>query len=534
MFSSKELISFVFVNENDIYYGDDLLKLDQDQYLWDLLHGSYDAVYFLSAEGSTFQVRTFGDVSCSEYTPGKKSLFSKWGGKTEQTVQGDWLLRQLRAKSGATAAFVCPLEDFCSVLSDDSWDETLDAIAGEKKRTGIFVLTASATAEQTKDLLLESPVFEKLHETAVTDLRGGELRELYGTIKKRKWDSCLFLNTFTWERVRALLLHVAMAYPQRCESCRQLDQLADYLSTYLREPELACDEPLFTSDLPADYLMYRELYEHLCQEWVWNRLQKQSERYARQENWLERRESAGTHVPVLRDRNSYAGKCMKVKLPQWVRTHEDEGPRADRLLQDIRGLVSTPKNRRENRQIANAAEDFLSRIDAVRDGDLDTYKQVLNALKFCIDRIYTDPEEQETVQIQKIIKNYCDSIAVSDQCFVLRRDLDIYRLQPAVGKLQSKTLAQLEAELRNGQKMRELYADLIGASVLELTMPSTVGNVSDILADLEQKLERYGQSDAEALPLPEPADEPDWEPQWEKEEEFILRPEDYSYIPPTY
>lgn len=532
MFSSKELISFVFVNENDVYYGDDLLKLDQDQYLWDLLHASYDAVYFLSATEGRFQVRSFGDLSCCEYTHGKKGLFGKLGGKTEQKIQGDWILRQLRAKSGATAAFVCPLEDFCSILSDDRWDEVLDAIAEEKKRTGIFVLTASATAERTKDLLLESPVFEKLHETAVTDLRGGEQRELYSTIKKRKWDSCLFLNAFTWERVRALLLHIAMEYPQRCESCRQLERLTDYLSAYLRDPELARAEPLFDSELPAEYLMYRELYEQLCQERVWNRLEQQSECYAQNGNRRERRESAGTHVPVLRDRNSYAGKCMKVKLPQWVRAHEEEGPRADRLLQDIRGLVSTPKNRRENRQIAEAAEDFLSRIDAVRDGDLDTYRQVLSALKFCVDWIYTEPEGQETARVQRVIKNHCDAIAVSDQCFALRRNLEINRLQPAVGKLQSKTLEQLETELQNREKMRGLYADLIGASVLELTMPATVGSVSDMLVGLEQELERFGQPDPEAQTLSEPETAQVIKPG--PEEEFILRPEDYLYIPPNY
>lgn len=532
MFSSKELISYVFVNENDIYYGDDLLKLNLEQYLWEQLHGSYEAVYFLSASDSTFHVRSFGDLCCNAYEAGKKKL-KLFGKNSEQTEQGNWILRQLCAKSGETAAFVCPLEDFCGVLSDSRWEPVLEKIAEEKKRTGIFVLTASATAERTKDLLLDSPVFEKLHETAVTDLRGGALRELYGTLKRRKWDNCLFLNTFSWERIRALLLHLAMEYPERCESCQQLDCLADYLTVYLRDPERQQKEPLLKSDLPTGYLMYRELYEQLSAERVWKKLVEQSTCYtnsAQVHGNPERREPSGVDVPVLRDRNCYAGKCMKVKLPKWVRSHEQEGPRIEKLLQNIRSAVSAPKNRTENSRIIEAADGFLSQIDTVHNGDIDTYKQLLIAVEFCVRWIYTEPESEQLGRVLDVIDKQKNLITFSDQCFGQKRDLEFFRQQATMGVLQRKTLENKEAEARAGEQMRKNYADMVSALILELTMPSASGDIMQKLTELEQDIKKCEEQPPEEEILPPPEEEEESE----KDEEFFLRPEDFSYIPPKF
>ncbi len=531
MFSSKELISYVFVNENDIYYGDDLLKLNLEQYLWEQLHGSYEAVYFLSASDSTFQVRSFGDLCCGVYETGKKKLTKLFGKNTEQSEQGGWIMRQLCAKSGEAAAFVCSLEDFCSVLSDSRWDPVLEKIAEETKRTGIFVLTASATAERTKDLLLDSPVFEKLHETAVTDLRGGALRELYGTLKRRKWDNCLFLNTFSWERIRAVLLHLSMEHPDRCESCQQLDCLADYLSVYLRDPELQQSQTLLKSELPAGYLMYRELYEQLSSERTWEKLKEQSACYTRPlQGVAERKDSAGVDVPVLRDRNCYAGKCLKIKLPKWVRTHEEEGPRTEKILQNIRTAVSAPKNRTENPQIIEAADGFLSQIDTVRDGDIDTYKQLLIGLELCLRWIYTEAGSAQLGRVLDVIDKQKNLITFCDQSFAQRRDLEFFRQQATMGTLQSKAMEQKQAQARAGEQMRKNYADMVSALILELTMPSASEDIMQKLTELEQNLHNCEQppQEEELLPIPEDGQEP------EEDGEFILRPEDFAYIPPKF
>ena len=102
MFSSKELISFVFANENDIYYSEDLRKRNLNQYLWETLHENYETVYFLTAEDNRFRVRTFGDLSGDIAGLEKQAKPKLWSflGSSEQEKFSNWLLRQLCAKPG--------------------------------------------------------------------------------------------------------------------------------------------------------------------------------------------------------------------------------------------------------------------------------------------------------------------------------------------------------------------------------------------------------------------------------------------------
>lgn len=536
MFSSKELISFVFLNQNDIYYGADLVRRDQDRYLWDLLHDSYDAVYYLGAAGNCFQVRSFGDLKCSKYTPSKKGFFSKLSNKTEIKEQGAWLLRQLRAKPGATAAFVCPLEDFCSVLSDPDWDETLETIAKEKKRTGIFVLTASATAEESQSYLLNSPVFEKLEEKVIMDLRGGELRDLYGSIYKDKWDSCLFLNDFTWERIRALLLHIAVENPQLCVNSEQLDQMTEYLRTYLRDTEMLFADPLFVCKEPACYLMYKDLYANLRQERVWGKLKRKSERFAQQEMEREHSGTGEPIIPILRERNSYAGKCIKLRLPLWLMENGQEREQAEVLVQGIRNVVSRPRNRMENKQIAELAETLIQMLDTIQQADWETCRRVLEALKFCVERACTAPGDHEAEQVLKIIGHQQEAISVSRLCFQLRRNLELQRSLPGFSSLKSHKLAQSEKELQASEKMLNVYDDLIGTYIAELTMPATIGNVTEMVSRLEESLELVRNpepvQETHTQEAADTAEEEEKQPEQEDLEKWLYAI--YDSAPPIY
>ena len=525
MFSSKELISFVFSNENDTYYGDDLIKRDLNHYLWERLHAGFDAVYFLSAGDGTFSIRSYGDLRCNTYTPGKKKLLSIFSGSTEQSEQGSWIQKQLRAKSGETAAFVCPLEDFCTVLSDSRWDESLEAMAEDPKRTGIFVLTASATAERTSRLLLESPVFDKLHETAVTDLRGCALRDLYGSLKKRKWDNCLFLNSFSWERIRGLLLHLVMEDADRYTACANLDSMTEYLYALFHDPQFADTQPLFHSDFPADYLMYARVYEQLQSLRSWQVLENQSAAFARQDQRPRRKDGSG--VPVLRDRNSYAGRCMKIRLPGWLLRDEAAAPRASELLQSIRDQVSVPKNRLENGELAAAAEELLNQLDAVHDGDGDTFCQVLSALKFCVSHVYADPQAEETAGILEVIRKQKQAVDICGMYFAVQRDLKLYQAHPVQGSLQSVTLQQMRAKLETLEKIRIRYIDLIHSMEIALTMPASAANIQGMLEELEQEIGTLRREVPAAQELPEYADE-------DEDEDDIdeFDPAIYSFIPP--
>lgn len=514
MFSSKELISFVFVNENDIYYGNDLLKLNLNQYLWKELYGNYKTIYFLSARNHMFEVRSFGDMTSNPPPDGtNRGLFSHFLGGTEQKKFGEWMLRQLRAKSNEAVAFVCSMEDFCTVLDDERWNETLREIVEEKKRSGIFVLTASATADQTSAMLLNSPVFDKLQEKAVTDLRGGELREMYGLIKQSKFDSCLFLNAFTKERIRNVLVHIAIEYPDRC-MCRQaLDELTEYLMMYLHDPERQATEPLLKTKLPASYLQYRELYEQLLNAEIWSTLVRRCERYI-QKNGRRRLQEVCRcpEAPVLRDRKTYAGKCMMQTLPQWLIRREDENTAmASVKLKKIQAAVAVPKNRKENPAIVEAVESFLKQIDGVRENDTETYMHLLNAVEFCVEWIYMEPghgKYQRVLQIIDSIRSGTDYLKAS---FETRMNLESCKRLNDLGPVHQKKIEQLEILVKSQLRNIRPYQDALSASMLDLLIPdAAVGkSISGKLEEMTENLTRQPAPEVHPEPVPEPVTIPE-------------------------
>lgn len=540
MFSSKDLISFVFANEHDTYYGDDLLQRNLNQYLWERLHGNYEAVYFLSAEGSSFRVRSYGDLCCSEYTPGKKKLFAFKGG-SEQEEQGNWLQRQLRARTDATAAFVCSMDDFCSVLSDQRWQPVLDAIAEENKRTGIFVLTAPATAERTRELLLTSPVFDRLRETAVTDLRGGTARDLYASLKKRKWDSCVFLNTFNYERIHGLLVHLVMSDRERCVSCEQLDQMTEYLLAYLRDPEFARAEGLLPEETPLEYWMYGELYQWLSNPRNWKKFQARCEAFCQSSY-----NCANQHSPqvgVLRDLNGYAGRCMKIKLPKWLQNYAEAWEEAQSLLAAIRREVAAPKNRMENQQIVAHAQKLLNQLEAVLDGDVDSYLWILEGLKFCVTEIYETEDQEKTKRILDVLEQIQAAVSEFERCFSLERNVSHLRAHTKEGSLQSITLKTLSSELLALEQQKAGYFDLVRATALSLQMPvkagtqdggkTDLGTAVDDFVKILESMQNPKLPVADVVDDPVPESEPEPEPEKEENTEFEFSSDWYSFIPPT-
>ncbi len=543
MFSSKDLISFVFANENDTYYGEDLLKRDLNQYLWDRLHRNYEAVYFLSAQGSSFQVSSYGDLRCNAYTPGKKKLFGLLSGNAEQTELGGWIQRQLRAKPEGAAAFVCPLDDFCSVLSDPKWYPVLEDIAQEKKRTGIFVLTASTTAEKSADLLLTSPVFEKLRETTVTGLRGGAVIDLYSTLKKRKMDSCVFLNTMSWEQVHGLLLHVVMEHPDRCASCEQLDAMTEYLYAYVRDSEFARTERLIGNGQMAGHLTRVSLYAWLENQRNWKKFEERVALFDPAGRNRMQREWSPANVAVLRDPGGYAGRCTEIELPGWL--SEEAAQQGQRLLRSIAEQVSSPKNRRENPQIETIAESLLNRLDAVRYGDGESCLWILEALKFCVSQVYSPAEQPRTKRVLEILQTRIDAIDIFDQHFARKRDLQVAENSFGVGKLQNMALHQLKASVAEREKMKESLVDLVRAAELQLEMAGSKEDVSGLVDNIRNLIDNFhaepvAQQEAVTLPSwslePEskPEPEPEPEPEPVEEPEIFLSMDMWGITPPPH
>lgn len=484
MFSSAELISFVFANDNDTYYGDDLLKLNLNQYLWRELHESYKSVYFLSAEDDFFAVRTYGDQSCRPFSY-RGGFFSK----NKQQKFGNWMLQELCSRPGDAAAFVCPLEDFCRIMSDKQWSAELRNIGVAPRRSGTIVLTASATVERTRELLLSSPVFEWLFETAVTDLRGGAQQDLYGVLQSRKTNSCIYLNSFTRKRLRDMLLHVVMRFPDRYRGSTELETMADYLYAWLNDPALQKRAPLLLTNVPTRYLLYRELYGQLCDEQIWNKLERLYGCHDR-EDTLYRTELRLNAPPVLRDRRSYAGKCVMLQLPRWVCADPCEGEELEAVLKNIHKQVSAPKNRKENPELMAAADKFLQLLGTVWTDDIYSYKLLMRALEFCVCRIYLDPDDKEFEDALKLIDTLEEGFTVTENCFALQRNLDICCKNGSGGPLYEKEISQLRSKVMVFESMRDKYMDLVNASILQLTIPDVSEDFAKLSTQLKEEIEK--------------------------------------------
>ena len=115
MFSSDTLIHLVFGDETDVYYCDDLLRLNLRQYLWRELCQDYPAVFFLRKAEKVFSVTCYGGAG-SRYEPPSYGLWERIGERAGSiyrktadkaiSAQGKWLCRQLTGTGKERAAFV--------------------------------------------------------------------------------------------------------------------------------------------------------------------------------------------------------------------------------------------------------------------------------------------------------------------------------------------------------------------------------------------------------------------------------------------
>ena len=487
MFSPNDLIHLVFADEADTYYCEDLLKPDLHQYLWLKLHEKYSSVYFLTLAENTFSVQTYGDLNCKPYEPPPK--FLTWMGGSEMKDFGKWVLKQLTSKRLESAAFVCSLEDFCQAAENRDWAGTLEGIAGEKARTGIFVLTVPVSVERSRPLLLHSRVFELLREKAVLDVRTGALREIYGSIKRNKGESCVFLNAFSWDRVYPILLHVMLEQPGRFLSQKDMEAVIGYLVRYLADLKLQRDQPLFRTRMPSSDMQFRELYDELKDEKVWTRLVDRSlKERSSADNRAEHTEPAmGFHM--TRDKSGYAGKCMTLRLPSGIQRLDPQG-RAAGLLLDIQRELLAPKNRDENEMLAAKAAGFLAKLEAVPPDDPDTCKRILEAVHFCVTWMYVRESEEEK-RVLEIVESLETYVKISDQYWLARKNVDLYKLQNASGTITDIKIQQAQKQLEAQEKILRTYQDLVSASSMELSILSFSDNITEQMEKLDRAVEKF-------------------------------------------
>ena len=183
--------------------------------------------------------------------------------------------------------------------------------------------------------------------------------------------------------------------------------------------------------------------------------------------------------------------------------------------------------------VISAAEEFLNQLEVFQPGDLETYVQMLNALRFCVNHVYTEPEDR-TEQIIKVIQMYRDAISVCQAEFLLERQLTgICDCQPE-GKLHSVALDQTKEKLMLLKQGKKRYFDLISAMELELglKMPDLEKNDSS-WEKLEQEVRDFrllAEIDT-AKAIPDSEKHP--EPEKEEKKKFVITDSLFRYKPPV-
>ena len=535
MFSSNDLVHLVFANEADTYYRSDLLKLDLHRYLWFELHKKYSSVYFLTLTENTFSVKTYGDLKCKAYEPSRK-LWKWMGAESEMREFGKWLQKQLTSKWSEPAAFVCSLEDLCKASEQRDWADTLESIAREKGRTGILVLTVPVSVERSKPLFLYSRAFEYLQENSVLDVRTGSLREMYGAIRRNKGESCVFLNTFSRDRVYSILLHAVLEQKGRALSPEDMEAVTEYLVRYLASLELQRDHPLFRSRIPGPYMQFRDLYEQLKDEAVWERL---TGRCLKGRDRARDRAENTESVMVTRDKSRYAGRCMTLQIPNGIRRLDTGAERAADILLAIQYELLKPKNRDENEMLSAKAAGFLQRLEEVPHDDLNTYKLVLKALHFCVMWMYVQKPSEEERQVSEIAAYMEEHIHISGQCFQLRRNMELIRQTGASGTFTGLSIQQNQNQLAWLEPALRVYQDFVSASIMNLSMSSFSDHTVKQMEKLKQEIEKYrsaqgaaGREDlSESGRLPDPS--PDGGISKDDAEAYTLDYIDYGLTPPN-
>lgn len=542
MFASNDLIHLVFADETDTYYCDNLLKLSFHQYLWLKLHEKYSSVYFLSRSENTFSVKTYGDLKGTAYEP-SRNFWDFLGFESEMGKLLKWIQKRLTARRSESAAFVCSLEDFCQTSEYQDSAGALESIAKEKDRTGILVLTVPVSVEGSKNLLLYDPVFKHLRENAVLDVRTGALREMYGSLKRNKGESCVFLNTFSRDRVYSILLHVVMEQRGRFLSRKDMEAVTGYLVRYLASLELQRDHPLFKSQTPSPYMRFQDLYIQLKDEDVWKRL---TGRCLGGKNPADdRAENAGPagEYCVIWDKSSYAGKCMTLQIPNGIKRLDTEDERAADILLAVQRELLRPKNRSENDMLTGKAALFLKKLEAVSHDDLGTYKRILEAIRFCVTWMYVPKQSEEERQISKIMEFLERYVEISDKCHQARKNVELNRQKVTSGTLTDKSIQQAQDKLAAWEKMLREYQDLVGALIMNLSMTTFSDNIVEQMEELKQEIEKHhsaqsavsreGHTESVNLSAPLPDPLPDSDMPEDDAGLYTLDDIDYRHTPPV-
>ena len=551
MFSPNACVQFVFANKNDTFYGFESLALDLDRFLWlKLMSQGYSNVFFVERTEDSFCVSAFGDRTSPIIAPEKPKLFQRFkGAKAKGDALCSWILKELFAKDPNRAAIVFSLKDFCEYFSQESRKEFLTKLASQEKRTGILVLTASAEAEGSKRYFLNAPAFEYLGERSILRLRTAKLCDMYAVMFREMPERMLYLNVFTAERIHCILSRVLLEEPGRAAELRLRKSMEAYLLQWMNNPSLRGTAKKRDGQLPSPDVLFRDLYLWLKKNENWNLLAAkamQVEAAGGVRSYLEELgcecvEDPVNAVGIRRSSDSYAGRCLQLRLKSQTNAENGEREKIVGLLETIRAKVLSPRNREENARIREMIELFLSELPAADDcGDAGTVRRLLFSVDFCIDRIHAEQDSSEEAAILAVVgqlKNYIDCSLLYDS---RRRNLEFSRRSMRSGdnRLTGKALRQLEEEESAALHLLETYEDAVQASIVRLASapPSTFAALArslseeilpiqqPVIQDLSDPLRDLSDVPSEEDPKPVREESPE-------DEDFILTESDFDINP---
>ncbi len=557
MFSPDARLHYVFANKNDTFYCFDSLAPDFERFLWLKLRSQgYAHVYFVECGEDSICVGTFGDGQPLRVVPEKRGLLQKLRStKAKGDDLCDWILKQLWAKDQDRSAIVFPLKDFCDYFSADARKGFLAKLVSQEKRTGILVLTAPPEAEGSKRYFLNAPVFAQLGEKTIAALSTAKPCDMYSVMYRSMPDRMLFLNLFTAERIRCILARIFLEEPERARDLDRRDVMEAYLLQWMNNPALRDLSKKRQDQLPQPDGLFRDLYTWLKRNENWTLLVAKAMQVSASggiRNYLGELgcgyvEDPVNTVGIRRAADSYAGRCLRIRLKTATNAEGGEREKIAGLLDEIRRKVLSPRNREENARVGEMIEMFLSELPAADDGgDAGTVRRLLYSVSCCLDWIDVKQDSSEEGAILSVIgqlKNYVGCSALYD---THRRNLAYNRRDLLSGgsKLTELAMRQLEEQEAAARHMLETYEDAVQASVVKLAA-APLSSFTALAKSLSEEILKKNEAEKERPyePLTEDRcereedrsdeDLPDREQEGSEDEDFVLLESDFD-INPNY
>ena len=542
MFSPNDFVHLVFINENDKYYCDNGLKLDINQYLWFELHEQYKSVYFISPKHGG-SISTFGDAAARKFdaevdTQKTKRLF---GGKKKSDLLGTWMLKQLTSGQNGSAAFVCSLDDFCEIFEDEVHQPALCEMAKSNRRNGIIVLTAPANIEKASRPILESPVFNYLNETAITDLRNGITRDMFGALYSAKKKSCCFLNAFTKEAARGIIVNALLECSGIYPSASEINDAAEYLSQYVNNPRLHRTDRVMKCAAPD--MPRCDVYRQLSKTETLKRLLEKAIKMRSCGGMREYVEKLGcplidteaetTHIN--HDSDSCAGRCMLLHLPDEATTGPEHLEQLLQLLSEIKKEAGTSINRLENSKISNEVKRFISDAESAAERkDCDTYRRALYAVWTGMQWQHTAADSADEKSLLIIFDKFRTLIYNSYGHFTSKQALENSKHLLSGMAMSKMSIQQLSDKVAASDKILTRYEDIVFASTIKLSEHRiSQTSIEELAENLTKELDDVKTSCESTEPedsvTPKSAQEDNDSEAEDDEDVFVFDDDDYVF-----